>query len=315
MHRNLEYQITKEDDGKSVLTFLRERGYSSKVIVHLKKTPESIQKNGVWVYVREVLHEGDFLNVQITENQGSLKIVPMDLPLAVVYEDEDILLVDKPADMPIHPSLHNYENTLANAVAYYYAKQGIAYTFRCITRLDRDTTGLVLLAKNMLSAGILSGRMKRHEIRKEYLAVAEGVLPDKGSVFAPIARTQDSAISRCVDFERGESACTDWQLQKTDGSHSLLLLRPQTGRTHQIRVHMQYLGHPLAGDFLYGDLLPETKHEAETDEKSALQNAQTDNIKRQALHCCRLTFAHPVTGEPMCFQSELPKDMRFLIGD
>ena len=154
MIRNLDYKITQEAD--SILSFLKEHGYSSNLIVHLKKTPESILKNGFWSYVNEPLHAGDLLHIHIEENEGSGNIVPNEIPLSILYEDEDILVIDKPANMPIHPSMNHYEQTLANGVLWYYATQQIPYTFRCITRLDRDTTGVTLLAKHMLSASVLS---------------------------------------------------------------------------------------------------------------------------------------------------------------
>lgn len=149
MIRNLDYKITQEAD--SILSFLKEHGYSSNLIVHLKKTPESILKNGIWSYVNEPLHAGDLLHIRIEENEGSDNIVPNEIPLSILYEDEDILVIDKPANMPIHPSMNHNEQTLANGVLWYYATQRIPYTFRCITRLDRDTTGVTLLAKHMLS--------------------------------------------------------------------------------------------------------------------------------------------------------------------
>lgn len=293
MIRKLDYHITETDNQKTILHFLQEHGYSRSVIIHLKKTPESILKNGVWCYVNEILAAGDVLSIRIIEKEGSPKIVPVNLPLSIIYEDEDILIVNKPADMPVHPSMNNYGNTLANAVMWYFSQQGIAYTFRCMNRLDRDTTGLTLLAKNMLSAGILSVMMQKREIHKEYRAVCTGTVPDTGTICAPIARTADSTIERCVDFTQGEEACTHYELEKTNGVLSLVKLTLETGRTHQIRVHMKYIGHPLIGDFLY--------------------NPEDKTMKRQALHCCCLKFAHPVTGEAMCFEAALPEDMREII--
>ena len=206
MIRILDYQITKETD--SILLFLKEHGYSSNLIVHLKKTPESILKNGIWSYVNEPLHVGDTLHIRIEENEGSDNIVPNEIPLSILYEDKDILVIDKPANMPIHPSINHYEQTLANGVLWYYTAQQIPYTFRCITRLDRDTTGVTLLAKHMLSASVLSKAMQQKQIQKEYLALCDGVTPEEGTIDAPICRAADSVIERCVDFENGDSAVT-----------------------------------------------------------------------------------------------------------
>lgn len=293
MIRELNYKITEKDNEKTILHFLQEQGYSRNVIIHLKKTPESILKNGVWSYVNEILLTGDTLSIKIVETEGSPKIFPVSLPLDIIYEDEDILIVNKPADMPIHPSMNNYGNTLANAVMWHFAQQKIPYTFRCINRLDRDTTGLTILAKNMLSAGILSNQMQKRQICKEYRAICTGIVPDAGTICAPIARAAESTIERCVDFEHGEAAATHYELEKTDGILSLVKLTLETGRTHQIRVHMKYAGHPLIGDFLY--------------------NPEDTTMNRQALHCCRLKFVHPITGKEMVFEAPLPEDMKKIL--
>ena len=293
MRRELDYNIEKKDDGKTILSFLQERGYSRNTVIHLKKTPEGIVRNGVWAYVNEILSAGDLLQIRLIEEEGSEAIVPVPMPLSVLYEDEDILVINKPADMPIHPSLNNYKNTLSNAVMWYYKQQQISCTFRCINRLDRDTTGLTILAKNMLSAGILSNEMKNRNISKEYLALCDGVVPEQGTICAPIARTSDSAIERCVDFTRGEHALTHFRRVSTDGIHSLVHLSLETGRTHQIRVHMKYIGHPLLGDFLY--------------------HPKDHTMNRQALHCCCLEFTHPVRQKVMRIEAPLPEDMQTIV--
>lgn len=293
MKRTLNYKITKQDDGKTILQFLQENRYSRNVIIHLKKTEESILKNGIWSYVNETLSEEDDLQIRLIETEGSPKIIPSALPLDIIYEDEDLLIVNKPADMPIHPSMNHYENTLANAVIWYFSQQNIPYTFRCMNRLDRDTTGLTILAKNMLSAGILSSQMQKRQIHKEYRAICNGIVPDRGTICAPIARAGESVIERCVDFEHGEEAITHYEREKATDCLSLVRLTLETGRTHQIRVHMKYIGHPLIGDFLY--------------------NPEDTTMQRQALHCCRLKFTHPVTKEPMVFETPLPEDMKKII--
>ncbi len=291
MIRILDYQITKETD--SILLFLKEHGYSSNLIVHLKKTPESILKNGIWSYVNEPLHVGDTLHIHIEENEGSDNIVPNKIPLSILHEDKDILVIDKPANMPIHPSINHYEQTLANGVLWYYTAQQIPYTFRCITRLDRDTTGVTLLAKHMLSASVLSKAMQQKQIQKEYLALCDGVTPEEGTIDAPICRAADSVIERCVDFENGDSAVTRFVREWTNGQISLVRLKPETGRTHQIRVHMKHIGHPLLGDFLY--------------------HPGNYSMNRQALHCASLTFTHPITGEKLTINAKLPDDMQQLL--
>lgn len=291
MERILEYEIKTLDAGKSIKDFLRQKGYSRQNIVELKKMPESILINGRWEYVNYCLQEGEHLVIHIKEEEGSEKIVPMPLPFSVLYEDEDILVVNKPANMPVHPSLHNYENTLANAVTYYFAKKGQHLCFRCINRLDRDTTGLCILAKHMLSCSILQQEMMQRRICREYLAIADGVIEEEtGTVDAPIGRKEGSVMEREIDYAKGERAVTHYRVLERKERATLLLLWLETGRTHQIRVHMASLGHPLIGDFLYHP----------TDQR----------MSRQALHAWRISFTHPLTGEEMKWEAPVPEDMK-----
>lgn len=286
MNRVLIYEIAAEHTGMKIGDFLRKTGYSRHVIIHLKKTENGILLNGEWAYVGQSLKEGDYLEIHIIEEESSEQIVPSELPLDIVYEDEDLLIINKPADMPIHPSINNYDNTLANALMWYYQQKGETFVYRCINRLDRDTTGLLIVAKNMLSGGILSDMSKKREIHREYLAIAEGEVPQEGVIDAPIARKEESVIERCVDFERGDRAVTHyWRLDYRNG-YSLVRLKLETGRTHQIRVHMKYLGHPLTGDYLY--------------------NPDYRILNHQALHSWKLAFRHPVTGAQMQFKADPP---------
>ena len=294
MIRILEYPITEQFDMLTIGAFLKAQGFSRQCVIALKKQEKGILLNGIWAYVNTKLSVGDILTLTLAEDTSSEKIVPVDLPLHILYEDEDILVINKPADMPIHPSLNNYENTLANAVAYYYDSQKLPFVFRCINRLDRDTTGVTMLAKNPFSAGILSEMVRNREIHREYLAIADGIFEKKeGIVDAPIGRKDGSTIEREVNFETGEKAITHYTVVKEnhDLNCSQIRLWLETGRTHQIRVHMKHLGHPLLGDFLY--------------------NPDMTYIKRQALHSYSLTFHHPITKEPMQFVAPVPSDMNF----
>ena len=169
------------------------------------------QLNKTWARVRDILHTDDILTITLEEKTSSENIVASPLPLHIVYEDEDLMVINKPADMPIHPSQGNYDNTLANAVAYYYAQKGEPFTYRCINRLDRDTTGLLILAKHMYSASLLSDMVKNRKIHREYLAVAEGKTPSSGIIDAPIRRVDGSTIERQVDYEQGDYACTHYK--------------------------------------------------------------------------------------------------------
>lgn len=295
MQRYFTYTIGPEQEGKTVEQFLRSEGYSKNLIVHLRNTPMGITIKGELVYTTKKLSSGDVLTILLTEEESSANIVPSPLPLDIVYEDEDILIINKGAGVPIHPSQGNFSNTLANAAAWYFKEKGEPFVYRAINRLDRDTTGLLILARHALAACILSEQVANREIHREYLAIAKGMVAESGTIDAPIARVDGSTIERCVDFERGERALTHFKrLSYHPGCDcSLVSLRLETGRTHQIRVHLNYIGHPLPGDFLY---CPDYSL-----------------IKRQALHSHRLSFLHPITKKELLFEAPLPDDMQFIL--
>ena len=282
MNRILYYQITEVSQGFRISQYLRHLGYSSQNLTELKKMPDSVLLNDTPCFMNRTLTAGDTLTVRICETENSPQIIPVELSLSIVYEDEDILVVNKPAGMPIHPSMNNYKNSLANGLAWYYQEQGKPFIFRCTNRLDRDTSS------------ILSAAVVNHEIHREYMAIVAGhVTPETGRIEAPLGRKEGSIIERTVDFENGEYAATNYRvLQYLDG-HTLVALKLETGRTHQIRIHMKYLGFPLIGDYLYN---PDMRY-----------------IGRQALHSARLSFVHPMTREPMCFDAPLPDDMQKVV--
>ena len=253
MNRSVTYHITEADASMQILDFLRSKGFSRHILSSMKAEKNAISLNGEKAGGRTLLKNHDILNILVPETGSTEHIIPVPMELSVLYEDEDILAVDKPAGMPVHPSMGNYENTLANGAAFYFESRNLFCPFRCINRLDRDTSGALILAKNPLSAAILSTQMKRREIRRTYLAVVKGIPPEKGKISAPIARLGDSVIQRCVDFDNGESAVTFYERLDTRNGHSLLELHLETGRTHQIRAHLASKGHPLLGDYKYGD--------------------------------------------------------------
>lgn len=264
------------------------------MIVHLRKTEPGIMLNGVPAYTTRIIKTGDILSILLLESASSENIVPVPMEIDVVYEDEDLMVINKAAGVPVHPSQGHYDNTLANGLAWYFREKNEAFVFRAVNRLDRDTTGLILIAKNMLSGAILSSMVSKKTIHREYMAVVSGLTEEEGTICHPIARVDGSTIERCVDPERGEYACTHYRRLAYDRKKdcSLIHLTLDTGRTHQIRVHMKYIGHPLLGDFLY--------------------NPDYRFIKRQSLHSCRLSFTHPVTGASMEFTAPLPEDFHFL---
>lgn len=298
MDRILTYYIEETHSGLSVDSFLRSHGFSRQNISDLKKMNRSIILNDDWVHINKTLNAGDCLVIHIQENECSKNIPPVYFPLDIIFEDEDIIIINKPANMPVHPSMDNYTNSLGNALAFYYNNQNKPFIFRCTNRLDKNTSGLTVVAKNMLSASIMSAAIRDHNITREYVAIVSGH-PDSlsGTINAPIARKDASIIEREVNFENGDSAITHYSVLKSFDDYCLVRLVLETGRTHQIRVHMKYIGCPLIGDCIYN--IEETRF--------------SDKIKRQALHCQRLSFKHPITGEDLVFEAPLPDDMLSLL--
>ncbi|MDO4491451.1 MAG: RluA family pseudouridine synthase [Lachnospiraceae bacterium] len=298
LRKTIALSITKESEGIPIRNYLREFGFSSHLLIQLKQREHSVLLNGTPSYLNIPLKEGDVVEVLLPEEESPEKLVSTNIPFGILYEDQDILVVNKPSGMPIHPSRGNFENTLANAVAYYYEQLQEPFSYRCINRLDRDTTGALILARHALSACILSAQMREREIHRTYLALVEGCTQAEGTIDLPIGRKDTSIIERCIDREQGERAVTHYKTLRTfqmEGKDcSLVELHLETGRTHQIRVHMTALGHPLLGDSLY--------------------NPQGISAPgRQALHSCSLNFIHPITKEEMQITAPLPEDMNSLL--
>ena len=332
MNRTIVYHINNLKNKQKISGFLKEKGYSQQNLVDLRKNEQAICLNGTYVHMNHMLAEGDVLTVWIRETENSEQIRPVKLPFAIVYEDEDLLVINKPAGMPVHPSHGNPENSLGNALAWYFKEQGVPFVFRCINRLDRDTSGLTIVAKHAVSAAIL-GQMVRAKaeqglkapgIHRTYLALVEGkVVPVSGVIDAPIARQEDRCLRRVVDFKKGDRAVTHYRVLSEWKKRSLVKLQLETGRTHQIRVHMAYLGHPLVGDFLYNPAYGENQIDRRDDENSGERQIFQEktfscgkgqyDIDRQALHAWKLSFPHPMTGQPMNFTAPLPEDMQRLL--
>lgn len=292
--RRFSYIAGEAEQGMAVGQFLKERGYSRHALTLLKQTEGGILCNGREVYLSQPLRKGDRMDLFLKEEVPE-EIEPVELPFGIVYEDDDLMVVDKPADMPVHPSMKNHDNTLANAAAWYGRTKGDSFVYRCVNRLDRDTTGLLILAKHILSATGLYGQMRAREIRRTYLAIVKGMIREEGTIDLPVGRKEDSAIERMIDLEHGERAVTHYLPVRHGKDWTLIECRLETGRTHQIRVHMSSFGHPLIGDFLYG--------------------SREEQMPRQALHSWKLSFVHPIMGRPMEFVSPLPPDMQKYIGD
>lgn len=289
----MELVIDTQWDGKSVLDALRLLGLSGGMIRHVKFLENGITVNGNRVTVRYVLRNGDLLSVQTEDQAEEQKVVPVDLPLSILFEDEAVVVADKPPFMPTHPSHDHYRDTVANALAFRYAPA--PYVFRPVNRLDRNTSGLVLIARNRMAAASLARAMQEHRIQKTYLALLDGVLPaDEGEIETYMRRTEQSIIVRrvCTEQEGGDYALTRYRVLLRSDTHTLVCAMPITGRTHQLRVHFAHLGCPLVGDDLYG-------------------TADT-RIARHALHAHTLCFPHPQSGEEICLHAPLHEDMKQL---
>ena len=293
MEREILYII--DGEYKDIQDYLKSKGYSTSNIIDLKKYENGIMLNGVWAYMNQKPAVNDRLLVRVCENRKSENIVPVDIKLDIKYEDDDIIVINKAGDMPIHPSLNNYENSLANALMHYY--NGKNFVFRCINRLDKDTTGLTIVAKHFLSAGILNIAMQNRQIKRVYNAIVkdEGRLPNADTIDLPIAREDDTLIKRKVSSD-GQRAVTHFKVLQRFEKYSLIELRLETGRTHQIRVHMSHIGAPLVGDYLYNE------------------DDYGKSFVRPLLHSKSLEFIHPITGERMYLECDLPVDFKEKIG-
>ena len=274
------YTITKNEENMRLCDYLSEIGYSKTMLIRLKQEG-GIFVNGAFHRNIDPVYEGDVITIDFPDKKPVLTPNGA-LNIPILYEDPDIVVLDKPDDILVHPATREFDDALGNFFAHRYPDT----PFRPLGRLDRHTTGLCLIAKNKLTSVQLA-----HGIEKEYIAIAEGVYAEKeGTVCAPLLRVPGSTIMRKVD-PAGQDSITHFKVLAQYKDHALLSLRLETGRTHQIRVHMAYLGHPLAGDALYG--------------------GKTDSIGRQALHCARLRCT--LNGKEIKVESPLPEDMKELL--
>lgn len=299
VERKIVYEIGEKDVGCTVMQFLRGKRYSGQMIGELKWSGDGVTCNGGPIKMKEPLQMGDRLEIYAHERERSEDILQVELPFPVVYEDEDLVVVNKPAGMPVQPSWYYRDKSLANAAAFYYREQAGQFVYRCVTRLDKNTTGLVLLAKNPISSGILYDLMVNREIKRTYYAIArresERLLQtgEKGIIDLPIGKDMDAANVYKIDWENGKHAVTHYEVLAAAQDCAYIKLYLETGRTHQIRVHMEAMGYPLAGD--------ETYHGSKPDTVTGLQH--------QALHAGMLEFSHPITGRWMRLEAPLPKEM------
>ena len=285
----MQFFVEPHAQGKLMRNFLLECGVSATLLAKLKRREGGILQNGVPVTVRAVLHAGDVVTLGVEDKEGSDHVAPRDLPVEILIRTDDFTVANKPANMPTHPSHGHHEDTLANALAFHLSTENAPFRPRFINRLDRNTTGVVLVANHALAASALSRAMVAGEIKKTYLALVHGAVRESLRLETGIRRQGESIITREVCAkEEGELAITDVKPLAAGEHFSLVRLTPHTGRTHQLRVHMAYLGHPLLGDDLYG--IP-------------------DDFPRHALHACGLEFPAPRVGERIRVFAPLPEDM------
>ncbi len=277
-----------EEDQWILKTILQKRMQISRTLLsRLKLTEFGITVNGERKFINVKVNHGDLIEVRM-EQEESEDILPQNLPITIIDEDEHLLIVNKTAGMIVHPTHGHYINTLANAVVHYWKHSGKSYRFRPIHRLDQETSGVIAIAKNPYIHHLLSEQMKQNQVEKAYLALVEGVMQvEKASIHAPIDRDPSAPHIRMVRAD-GYRAVTHYQVEQKFKDATLVRLWLETGRTHQIRVHMQHIGHPLLGDKWYGS---------------------GQWIERQALHAIKLGFIHPITKKKVEFEAALPDDI------
>ena len=288
--------ITESMNGMTVRDILKNQiQFPASIITFLKSRDNGMVLNGERVTVRKTVKAGDILELEYTDDKTMAEkseIAPVPLPLDIVYEDDNIIALNKPPFMPTHPSHNHWNDTLANALRYYFDSKDIPFIFRAVNRLDNNTSGIVLVGKNRLATAKLSSDISSGKVFKSYIAVLNGT-PDEsaGEICAPIKRKEESIITREVSPD-GAYSLTKYQTLFSNDMFSLVEAMPITGRTHQLRVHFSHIGHPICGDTLYG--------------------YPSRFISRQALHAYKITFTHPINNTPMTLIAKPPQDMALL---
>lgn len=288
---NLQYTVKSKN--LSINQILQnEFNISSRLLYRLIKN-NNIFLNGNICDTRNTAQNGDLITINFDYSEDNSNIVPNKMQLDIIYEDEWFLIVNKPAGVAIHPSILHYTDSLCNGIRSYFDSIGLKKKIRPVNRLDLNTSGLVIFAKCEYIQECLIKQMSQNVFKKEYLAICEGIFEQKnGTIDLPIARKDNSIIERCIS-KNGQPSITHYEVLKEFNNYSLVKCILETGRTHQIRVHMSAISHPLLGDTLYG--------------------STSDLIDRQALHCYKLQFIHPITNEFMSFTSEIPSDFKQIL--
>ena len=295
----LEYIVDVNFNNKTIKDILISRfKVSHKLLIKLKKE-ECVFLNDIKTHIYKTINIGDKITVNLDYVEDNSNIISKEIPLEIIYEDDWYLVINKPAGIPVHPSILHYEDSLSSGIKFYFDKIGLKKKIRPVNRIDKDTSGLVIFAKNEYIQEKLIKQMQSKEFNKEYIAIVEGIFNKKqGTISAPITRKEGSIIERCIN-EKGASSITHYEVIKeatlNNISYSVLRCLLETGRTHQIRVHMSYIGHPLLGDNLYG--------------------GDMTLINRQALHSSKISFVHPIYNKPVSYESPIPNDLKILLSN
>lgn len=288
----LKYIVKNNDNYQTINQILQsEFNISTRLFSKLTKNNLVLLNNSI-VDTRKSIKSGDVITINLNSFEDNSNIVPIKMNLDIIYEDKWLLIINKPAGMPIHPSPNNFNNTLSNGIKYYFDSINLQKKIRPVNRLDINTSGLVVFAKCEYIHYTLSKQMETNNFKKKYYALVNGFLENKsGTINLPISRKPNSIIERCIN-NNGQKAITDYKVLKEFNTYSLIECTLQTGRTHQIRVHMKSIGHPILGDTLYG--------------------TSSNLINRQALHSYYISFVHPVTKKVLTFKTDIPKDFKIL---
>ncbi|ERI90264.1 pseudouridine synthase, RluA family [Clostridiales bacterium oral taxon 876 str. F0540] len=290
----LKYEVKNEEAGIKLREYLKKNAQLSTRLIKGAAMQGRIEVNNKVQKLNYVLKENDIIGFEVNKEE-SQNIEPEKMDLEIVYEDSDLIVANKSPGIVVHPTKSYPYGTLANGLIYYFREKGEDCIVRLVSRLDMDTSGLIIIAKNQFSHMALARDMQKEEFEKSYLALVHGnIKASEGTIDLPIYRPTDDSIKRIVD-ERGQKSITHFKVIESFNKGDLVRLTLETGRTHQIRVHLSHLGHPIFGDSLYG-----------VEDDSNL-------IKRQALHAFRLVFPHPRTGKLIELESNLPEDMKELI--
>lgn len=286
----LQFTIDEKHNGLSIRQYLRrEKYFSRRIIRAIINESGAVYVNGMIKQLRDPLKTSDVLSVQLPTETIGRNMQPENIPLNILYEDDLIIILNKQPHIAVTPSFNHSSGTIANGLLAHYKQNNLPYTIHIVTRLDRDTSGVMVIAKHRYAHSLFSRIPEMIQLERHYFAILHGHLSGSGTIDQPIGRKDGSIIERTVS-PTGQQSITHYSVERSTKHFSMVNVLLETGRTHQIRVHFSYKGHPIVGDDLYG--------------------GERKKINRQALHCKKVTFTHPMTRESMVFEAPLPSDLK-----